>query len=798
MVIGGPWSLTRVSRLVEEIGGALISAHAAGVTHGDVRASNVLLDDEGSTYLIDFGLAVCGDNGDDASVRRRMDVVDFARLLWELLCGVPPVANGKPGRLPSLVGGGIDVPSAVDAVIAEATTPGAGFDSVAELVLAWRAAVGRPEGVLSPLQPDSTSSARRLAARQLVAATAGANPYRGLRSFGEADSGSFFGRDAVIDALSERVRGQRFTAVVGPSGSGKSSVLHAGLLARWRQTEGARVATMVPGDDPIAALRVALSEVAVKALPRRGPVETILAVAGAAPPLLLVVDQFEECWTVAPAAAREELITALATVATDGGCDVRVVVAIRSDFYDAPLQDPVLGALIGAGTFPIPPMSPGELDDAIVRPAERLGVTFDESVVAAMVAETAARPATLPMLQFVLAELFDDRVDGRISTASYERRGGLGGAIGSRAEEIYASLGDDAGASARELFGRLVTPGTGVPDTRRRTKVGELSAAMRTVAEPFVGGRLLVADHDQASREPVLEIAHEALLDGWPRLKAWIDEDRVWLQQLQHVASSAVTWDDGRATGQRALSRRPPRGSDRGAAGSGGRPQRHRGRVHRGRARRSATPAWSASAAPAAGCGASSSPPASPSSSPSWPGVSPCSSASRPRTPARRRSCNVWRASRWPCAARSATLPRCWRWRRTYGRRTPTAARRCWPACRPPPGSWVRHGSPGTRPTPTARCCRNAMRSSSSPTTTGCTPSTATRAPLGESWAPFDASTDEVFESFTTSADGSMLVDLHNPDVDHVAVAVYDATSASDGHGADRPAVLRRLRRHQR
>jgi hypothetical protein len=413
---------------------------------------------------------------------------------------------------------------------------------VAELVLAWRAAVGRPEGVLSPLQPDPTSSARRLAARKLVAATAGANPYRGLRSFGEADAGVFFGRDTVVDALFEHVREQRFTAIVGPSGSGKSSVLHAGLLARWRRTVGARVATMVPGDDPIAALRVALSEVAVKALPRRGPAATILAVAGAAP-LLLVVDQFEECWTVVPLDARDELIAALATVATDDGCDVRVVVAIRSDFYDGPLQHPAVGGLVGAGTFPIPPMSPGELDEAIVRPAERLGVAFDDSVVAAMVAETAARPATLPMLQFVLAELFDDRVDGRISAASYERRGGLGGAIGSRAEEIFASLDDASAASGRELFGRLVTPGTGVPDTRRRAKLGELSATMRTAAEPFVASRLLVADHDQASREPILEIAHEALLDGWPRLSAWVDEDRQWLQQLQHIAGAAVTWD---------------------------------------------------------------------------------------------------------------------------------------------------------------------------------------------------------------------------------------------------------------
>src|SRR5262249_40229611 len=156
------------------------------------------------------------------------------------------------------------------------------FDSMAELVLAWRAAVGRPEGVLAPLTSDATSSARRLAARRLVAANSGVNPYRGLRAFAEADAALFFGRDRVVDALARRVGEHRFTAVVGPSGSGKSSVLRAGLVPRWRASGGGCVAVMVPGDDPVAALRGALAEVATKQLPRRDLAATAKAVACAA------------------------------------------------------------------------------------------------------------------------------------------------------------------------------------------------------------------------------------------------------------------------------------------------------------------------------------------------------------------------------------------------------------------------------------------------------------------------------------------------------------------------------------
>ena len=203
LAAGGRWSLSRASRLVEEVGAALIAAHSAGVVHGDIKASNVLLDDDGNTYLGDFGVAVVDGRPDGAPPGDAPhDVEAFAVLVWELLMGRPPVtrqrylaaAVGSRRSLPPLVGQVDGLPEAVDAVLARATAgdTGARFESMAELVVAWRTAVGRPEGVLTPLGGPGypmSSSSRRLAARHLTEqVAAGSNPFAGLRHFDEADA----------------------------------------------------------------------------------------------------------------------------------------------------------------------------------------------------------------------------------------------------------------------------------------------------------------------------------------------------------------------------------------------------------------------------------------------------------------------------------------------------------------------------------------------------------------------------------------------------------------------------------
>jgi DNA-binding SARP family transcriptional activator/tRNA A-37 threonylcarbamoyl transferase component Bud32 len=543
VISGGPWSLPRVSRLLEEIGAALMSAHGAGVVHNDVKASNVLLDDEGAAYLSDFGIAGIADGSPHDAIA---DVRGLTWIAWELLTGARPPSQPTGSwrswaaasvTVPSLVGRMPAVPDGLDAVVRRGIN--GGYASVAELVLAWRAASGGANGQSSPISSDS----RRASARQLArAATAGVNPYRGLRPFDEAAARGFHGREGPAADLLTLLTTHSCVTIVGASGSGKSSVVLAGLVPALR-ARGDLVVTMTPGEGPLDALQTALSDVATAAdSPDLGRIVDVARRAGR---LVLVVDQFEELWTRAPQDQRDAFLDVVATVLADASIDVRLVSTVRADLLDRPLEHPKIGQLVGAGSYVLGPLSPAELAQAILRPAEDAGVTVDPGVVAHLVAEASTHAGALPLLQFTLTELYDRRVDGVLGPSALAAIGGMGGAVGRRSEAVYLTLSDPARADARQLFDRLVAPGTNAPDTRRRARLGELSPGMRAVADRFVVARLLVADRDAATREPTVEVAHEALLTHWSRLAAWREEDRRWLLQLQHLSAAARAWDEG-------------------------------------------------------------------------------------------------------------------------------------------------------------------------------------------------------------------------------------------------------------
>ena len=419
------------------------------MAHNDVKSSNVLLDDDGGAYLTDFGIAVVGDDPAAASDAEHDDVCSFGWMVWELLTGSLPAAGSTRSSLarrptPSLIGPMVGVPEGLSAVLAKATAAKGGHASVAEFLLAWRAAVGHTDGAHRPMASDerlAADSARRLAARQLVQATAaGVNPYKGLQAFDQADAGAFFGRGEVVEGLAELVADRPFVTVVGASGSGKSSVVRAGLIPRLRSRR-------VHGghDDHRGTLRSKRSaKRCARCRPSRQPSgDPMIVVAGVArhtERLVVVIDQFEECWTRGTTERRDEFLTAIARV-TDGELpNVRVVATVRADMFDRPLQHPLLGPHIGDGAFVLSPLSPTHLDDAVVLPAARAGVTFDEGVVAHLVAEAATQPGSLPMLQFTLTELYDRRVDATIGADALAALGGMSGTIGRRAEAVYESL----------------------------------------------------------------------------------------------------------------------------------------------------------------------------------------------------------------------------------------------------------------------------------------------------------------------------------------------------------------------
>ena len=256
----------------------------------------------------------------------------------------------------------------------------------------------------------------------------------------------------------------------------------------------------------------------------------------------LVLDQFEELWTLAEPIVRDRLLEALVSAATENGSRLRLVTTIRADFYDRPLSHPIVGPLIEAASYPLAPLQPAELERAMSAPAARVGVRLEPALVAELTAAVSSQPAGLPLLQYALTELFDERVGATMTLASYEAMGGVAGALTGRAEAILAGLRDADRPAVRRLFRRLVVPGEGTEDTRRRVVRGELARVPAAVIDAYGEARLLTFDLDPVTREPTVEVAHEALIRHWPRLRTWLDDDREGLRVHRHLTDAAAVW----------------------------------------------------------------------------------------------------------------------------------------------------------------------------------------------------------------------------------------------------------------
>ena len=576
----GPLPIASVNSVVHDIGGALTAAHSENVVHRDVKPANILFDDAGSAYLADFGIAasLAGEpltpqrwsagSALYASPEQLRDGVEDARAdqyalavtIWELLTGrarfggddASSVVATKLREPLGPVDAFAPVPTPLAAVLtrAGAVHPLDRYPSVAEFVGAWqRAYAGAIAGETNPAG-GADVSIRTGAPTMLGIGRSAVNPYKGLRPFGEGDAADFYGRDALVDRLFAMVSGAPFVAVVGPSGSGKSSLVLAGVVPRLRVA--GVVVTLTPGANPMGALAVALGQIAREdqadlltptALRRPdGLRDAIKSVAGD-DDLVIVIDQLEELWTLAGNDDRRRFVDALEEPIRSGFA--RVIATVRADFFDRPLADPVLGVLASQYTFGVTPMTAVELHDAITLPAEQVGVRVESALTSQLVAETIDQPGSLPLLQFALAELFESRTGAVMTADAYAELGGLAGSLSRQADEIYAALDEGDRVAVRRMFSRLVAIGDSGQETRRRVAVSELAGVSDGVVSAFVNRRLLTSDRDRVSREPTLEIAHEVLLTSWPRLRSWLAEDRSWLRELRTLSAAATMWDAG-------------------------------------------------------------------------------------------------------------------------------------------------------------------------------------------------------------------------------------------------------------
>ncbi|HYO52591.1 bifunctional serine/threonine-protein kinase/formylglycine-generating enzyme family protein [Archangium sp.] len=535
----------------------LAAAHRQGVLHRDLKPSNVLLTTAGEVKLLDFGLAELVEAGAPAGPRERRTVAGTPRymapelfrgvsatprsdlyalglVLYELCIGALPPHRHDPFQPLTTRVPGIDIDFASLIERCLRVEPDERFAS-AEALCAALERLGRPH------EPDVLSAG---------------NPYRGLEPFEAEHHALFFGRDADIRAVIERLRRQPLVLVAGDSGVGKSSLCRAGILARVAQ--GAldeyrdfSTLTLEPGHRPLSALAAALA-------PVLGRTEAELRVWLAEAPgelgpalraahhegrgLLLFIDQLEELVTLSEPAQAERFASFLGELALPAA-GVRVLLTVRGDFLTRIGALPGLGGEVERALYLLRPLTPEGVREAILGPARSRGVAFEsEELLQTLIEATARSAGSLPLLQFALAELWErrDTARGLLTRVALDEMGGVAGALSRHADGVLARLNQAEQRAARRLFGHLVTTQS-TRSTRGEEELTAASEEARAALRALVGGRLLHArtEGDQTS----YEIAHEALIASWGTLRNWLDEDAGQRALRQRLETASAEWE---------------------------------------------------------------------------------------------------------------------------------------------------------------------------------------------------------------------------------------------------------------
>ena len=417
--------------------------------------------------------------------------------------------------------------------------------------------------------------------QQTAAALATICPYRGLRYFREEDAPFFFGRDAFIERLTSALTQHQLVAVVGASGSGKSSVVRSGLVPRLRQHGGTHtwdVVTILPGENPLQSLAAGfvpllepnmtevdrlrevgkLSESFASAEISLGDVVSrTLEKQPGTDRLLLIVDQWEELYTLThDESARKRFLDELLRASASSA--MSAVLTLRGEFFDhalayRPLSDRLQGAVVN-----ISRMTREELRQAIELPAQKVGLRFETGLVNRILDKVEGQPGNLPLLEFVLTELWKERQGDVLTHATYEEMGEVQGAVASHAEKVFERLLPAEQEVTRRVFSRLVSVGAEIERTsenvearytRRRATFNELGEESRPVLRKLADSHLIVTGRNEATGEETVDLVHEALFKAWDRLRKWIDEDRqflLWREQLRTLLdiSAASHYDN--------------------------------------------------------------------------------------------------------------------------------------------------------------------------------------------------------------------------------------------------------------
>lgn len=399
-------------------------------------------------------------------------------------------------------------------------------------------------------------------------------PYRGLLPFEAEQNRFFFGRRDETSQILTRLAQQPFLAIVGASGSGKSSLVRAGVIPALRASAPPAsprwsVLTCTPGSQPLRAVAAQLAllvapasdfaehlrlvdEFTTRLAEQPTGLSTVLGAHLAAQPgsVLLFIDQFEELFTACQEGMEdcrsqmEPFVRLLADAVGQGDNRIRILITLRADFLDDAVSLPVLRGLLQDRQFLLGPLDNTSLREAVVLPAQTVGALFEKGLVNTILRDVAAEPAALPLLQHALYELWLARHGPWLTVDAYEASGGVRGALQRRAQATFEALTPAQQSVARAIFLRLTSLGDGAGDTRRRVRRSELypvgaqaedvNQVLAALSAP--SARLIVADAES------VEVAHEALIQQWDTLHGWLEADRAGLRLHRRLTQAAQTW----------------------------------------------------------------------------------------------------------------------------------------------------------------------------------------------------------------------------------------------------------------